>query len=85
MSAYDQGEDHDWVGGLVVDREHQGLGIGRAVVSLLVTRAREAGRSGISLSVDTANERARLLYRDLGFVESDERVDDEIVSRHALP
>jgi diamine N-acetyltransferase len=71
-----------WIGGLVVDALHQGRGVGRRIVELLIERLAEAaGAAGLALSYDPANAPARRLYASLGFVETGEREDDEVVAR----
>ncbi len=71
-----------WIGGLVVDAAHQGRGVGRRVVELLIERLAEpAGAAGLALSYDPGNAAARRLYASLGFVETGEREDDEVVAR----
>lgn len=52
--------------------EHQGSGIGTAVIRLVVAQARGAGRD-VSLRVLRVNDRARALYERLGFVVEQER------------
>ncbi len=73
-------DDSFWIGGLVVDERHQRRGYGRAAVEQLIDRARREGRS-VALSYEPENLTARALYRRLGFVETEEMVDDEIVAR----
>ena len=69
-----------WIGGLVIDRSQQGIGLGRAAVELLT--AWFAGRPDFTvtrLSYDPENVVAAGLYESLGFVPSGEWVDDEMV------
>ncbi len=58
----------DFIGGIFVDPEHQGQGIGRA----LIAHAR-ALRGGLELEVYTDNQQAMRFYRDLGFRELSRR------------
>ena len=82
-------EDHShWIGGLVIDAEHQGKGLGRATVQALCAlwEQEEPALSGTpyqqaALSVAPDNHTALGLYRSLGFVETGELSDDEIVLR----
>jgi len=55
---------------IAVELELRGAGIGTRLMHELVRRVREAGFSGLSLSVDPDN-RAIGLYRRLGFRETD--------------
>ena len=88
MWAVDTDDDSHWIGGLVIDAEHQGKGLGRAAVVALVTHweREEPSLSGTpyaqaALSVAPDNEGALGLYRSLGFVETGELSDDEVVLR----
>lgn len=80
MWAIDDEDDSFWIGGLVIDRRHQRRGYGRNVVVQLLGRA-ERERRQVALSYEPENVGARLLYRELGFVETGETVDGEIVAR----
>ena len=88
MWAVDPEDDSHWIGGLVIDAERQGAGLGRATVEALWTwwEREEPSLSGTSfrqaaLSVAPDNQGALGLYRSLGFVETGELSDDEIVLR----
>lgn len=73
-----------WIGGLVVDAAHQRQGIGRETVRQLRERLiAEPGTPNVALSYQTANTAARDLYLSLGFVETGEVEDDEVVARWA--
>jgi diamine N-acetyltransferase len=85
MWTIDPDEDAFWIGGLVVDRRHQGRGVGRAAVARLVAMAAATGARQVALSYEPANERARRVYADAGFRETGELVDDEVVARLDLP
>lgn len=84
MRGTDPADDSLWVGGLVVDSDQQGRGIGRAILDRLVERARAEGRSGLALSYAPDNVAARGLYLSCGFVETGEQEDDEVVARLPL-
>ncbi|GAA2867503.1 N-acetyltransferase [Actinoplanes cyaneus] len=71
-----------WIGGLVVDARHQRQGIGRELVRQLRERLiAEPGTPNVALSYQPANTGARALYLSMGFVETGEREDDEVVAR----
>ncbi|GIE76156.1 hypothetical protein Aph02nite_21060 [Actinoplanes philippinensis] len=73
-----------WIGGLVVDARHQRQGVGREVVRRLRERLiAEPGTPNVALSYQPANTAARGLYLSLGFVETGETEDDEVVARWA--
>lgn len=71
-----------WIGGVVVDAARQRTGIGRAMVGALMDRlAAEPDCGDVALSYVPENTAARALYASLGFVETGEMEDDEIVAR----
>jgi len=82
MWAVDPGDRSGWIGGLVIDRTRQRQGYGRATVEILTRRLFESESCGsCALSYSTDNSVARDLYLSLGFVETGEMEDDEVVAR----
>ncbi|HJQ30133.1 MAG TPA: GNAT family N-acetyltransferase [Rubrobacter sp.] len=82
MWGLNREEQSHWIGGLVIGAEHQGKGYGRtAMEALLHHLAAQPGYREAALSCDPENTVARRLYTSLGFVETGERVDDELVAR----
>src|SRR5665811_606796 len=76
------GDQSGWIGGLVIDQARQRKGFGRAAVEALTRRLLESGGCGsCALSYSPGNAAARDLYRALGFVETGEIEDDELVAR----
>jgi ribosomal protein S18 acetylase RimI-like enzyme len=63
-----------------VHPDHQGGGIGGAVVRQVITDADRRGRP-VELDVLTVNTRAQALYRRLGFVEQYRHGDDDVKIR----
>jgi len=64
----------DQIGGIFVDPEFRGLGLGRGVVDALVSDLAVRGR-GVSLFVKKINSVARSLYLSMGFcISRDYRV-----------
>ena len=71
-----------WIGGVVVDATKQRRGIGRALVIALRDRlAAVSGTPNVALSYSPDNTAARSLYRELGFVETGELAEHEVVAR----
>ncbi|SNY33545.1 GNAT family N-acetyltransferase [Paractinoplanes atraurantiacus] len=71
-----------WIGGLVVGEQHQRQGIGHAAVRKLRERLiAEPGTPNVALSYAADNTGARHLYRTLGFHETGETEDTELVAR----
>jgi diamine N-acetyltransferase len=87
MWGVDPEDDSHWLGGLVVAREHQGRGLGRAAVeAALALWEEEPELSGTpytqaALSVAPDNPKAIALYVSLGFIATGELSDDELVMR----
>lgn len=82
MWAVDDEDDSTWLGGLVIDSAHQGRGIGRATVMSLLRRFSSNGTVNVALSYEPDNVVARRLYADIGFEETGEMADDELVARY---
>jgi len=78
--------------GLAVAPDHQGRGIGRALVHAALDAARERGARKVTLRVLGPNAPARALYESCGFVVEGVRrdeflldgryVDDVLMARH---
>ncbi len=82
MWAVDPNDKSGWIGGLVIGRDHQRHGYGRAALLALLERLRrEQGCASAALSYAPENVAARSLYHALGFRETGEREDDELVAR----
>jgi diamine N-acetyltransferase len=82
MWGIDDADGSCWLGGVLVDAAHQGRGVGRAAVveALRVLRPR-VDCAGFALAYHPDNTVARSLYASLGFVETGEVDDDEVVAR----
>jgi diamine N-acetyltransferase len=85
MWAVDPADNSCWFGGIMIDQSCQRKGYGRhalqAAISML---AKEYSYVEFALSYQPENEIARHLYISLGFSETDEWEDDEIVARLSL-
>jgi diamine N-acetyltransferase len=88
MWAVDPEDYSHWFGGLVIDAERQREGLGRASVAALLAlwEDQEPALSGTpytqaALSVAADNGAALSLYRSLGFAETGEISEDELVLR----
>jgi diamine N-acetyltransferase len=71
-----------WIGGFQIDRRRQGRGHGRSALLALIEALRaKPGCREIVLTYLPGNAAARRLYASLGFLESGEMVEDEVVAR----
>ena len=85
MWGVDPADGATWLGGLIIGEAWQGRGLGGAAVRAAIERLHaEHGTRSFALSYDAANDRARRLYARLGFVETGETEDDELVARFTL-
>jgi diamine N-acetyltransferase len=82
MWGIDDADGSCWLGGVLVDAAHQGRGVGRAAIVEALRALRPRDRSaGFALAYHPDNTVARSLYASLGFVETGEVDDDEVVAR----
>ena len=82
MYGWDEEEGCHCLARLMVDRNYQGRGYGRAATEAVIERLRaEPGCRQIVLSVNPANASARALYESLGFVRTGEVAHGEEVMR----
>ena len=71
-----------WVLRLMVDAAYQGHGYGRAAMELAIQRMKALPDChGIAISDEAENEGARRLYASLGFRETGEIIEGEVVAR----
>jgi diamine N-acetyltransferase len=84
MWAVDTDDGSCWLGGILIDHKHQRKGYGRkAIQAAIATLADEHGFQNFALSYSADNP-AKDLYHKLGFTETDEWEDDEVVARLSL-
>jgi diamine N-acetyltransferase len=82
MWAVDPADQSCWLGGILVDQSQQRRGYGRqAIQAALAMLAAEHGHQNFALSYSPANSVAKSLYQSLGFAETGEQSDDEMVAR----
>ena len=85
MWAVDPSDHSGWLGALTIDRRRQGSGHGSAAVKAVLRMLKEEhGCTSAALSYSAANVGARRLYASLGFEETGELEDDELVARRPL-
>ena len=82
MYGWDEEEGCHSLARLMVDKNQQGKGYGRAATEAVIERLRaEPGCKQIVLSVNPANASAQALYASLGFVKTGEVSHGEEVMR----
>lgn len=71
-----------WLGGILIDKLEQRKGYGRKAVEAAITSLKaQTNTSDFALSYQAENSVARHLYKSMGFVETGEMEEDEIVAR----
>ena len=84
MWAIDPQDGSCWLGGFQIDAEWQGKGYGReAVQSTMNKVALEQNTRYFALSVQPENP-AKRFYESMGFIETEDWEEDEVVMRKAL-
>ena len=82
MWGIDDEDGSCWLGGVIVDAAHQGRGVGRAAMAQALATLRPRDEDdGFALAYHPQNTVAKGLYASLGFVETGETDDDEVVAR----
>jgi diamine N-acetyltransferase len=85
MWAIDPADGSCWLGAILVDQRMQKRGYGRRAVQAAIAMLGEKyGHRSFALSFQPSNLVARHFYSKLGFVETNEWEDDEIVARLSL-
>ncbi len=82
MWAVDPADGACWLGGIQIDRAWQRRGLGRQAINAALAMLEQVhGFRHFALSYQPANTVAARLYAGLGFVETGEWEDDEVVAR----
>jgi diamine N-acetyltransferase len=82
MYGYDEEEGCHYLGRLMIDKNQQGKGYGRAATEEVIRRLRaEPGCRQVALSVNPENRAAQALYKSLGFEKTGEVSHGEEVMR----
>ncbi|KOG33666.1 MULTISPECIES: GNAT family N-acetyltransferase [Streptomyces] len=81
MWAYDDEDGTHWIGGMIVNADEQGQGVGRLAVRALLRRlAALPDCREIRLSYHPDNAPAAALYKSLGFEPTGDFEDEEVVA-----
>jgi len=81
MWAVDPADGSCWLGGILIDQGHQRRGYGRqAIQAAIAMLAEKHDHRHFALSYSPDNP-AKQLYHALGFIETDEWEDNEVVAR----
>jgi len=84
MWAEDSEDGSCWLGGIMIDQNYQRKGYGRGAIQAAIAMLSEKhGYQQFALSYAPENT-AKHLYHRLGFVETNEWEDDEVVARLSI-
>lgn len=82
MWGIDEKDSSCWLGGILIDANHQGKGYGKQAVKATIDMLnRTLSYIAFALSYKPANVLAKRVYESVGFVETGEHEDDEVVAR----
>ena len=88
MFAFDENnedlEDKYWLWRFMIDQRWQGMGYGKAALSVIINYFREHNADIITLSTKESNTAALKLYHQFGFTENGQMNGDEIVLKLRL-
>ncbi|MBP5745546.1 MAG: GNAT family N-acetyltransferase [Lachnospiraceae bacterium] len=76
---YEDPLDRYWLWRFMIDRDHQGKGIGSEALKTIIGYFKDNGANNIRLSTKEDNTKALNLYRKAGFYDTGEMNDEEIV------
>ena len=71
-----------WLWRLLVDKSHQGFGVGTFAVTSVIERYRELGMQRLLTAWHPSEGNAGDFYRRFGFVETGEKIDEELVAEY---
>ena len=76
---YEDPNDRYWLWRLMIDESQQGKGYGTAALQVIIQYFRDHGANNIRLSTKETNTNALRMYRKVGFFDTGEMNDKEIV------
>ncbi len=85
MCADQTEEQRDpWLWRLLVDKSHQGFGVGTFALTAVIDRYRELGMRRILTAWHPGEGNAGDFYKKFGFIETGEKIDEETVAELKL-
>lgn len=78
MFAFDYQRDTFWLWRLMIGKEFQGRGDGKAVIPLIIQYFRDEEVTEVKLSTKPDNQSALTLYKGYGFIETGQLLEDEV-------
>jgi diamine N-acetyltransferase len=77
-------QEDPWIWRLLVDKSHQGFGVGSFAVQAAIIRYRELQLPRVLVSWKPTENNPSGFYRKLGFVETGENIEGEVVASFNL-
>ena len=71
-----------WLWRLLVDKSHQGFGVGTFAVTSVIERYRALGMQRVLTAWHPGEGNAGDFYKSFGFIETGERIGEEIVAEY---
>jgi diamine N-acetyltransferase len=71
-----------WLWRLLVDKSHQGFGVGTFTLTAVIERYRELGMQRVLTAWHPKEGNAAEFYKRFGFVETGEKIDEEVVAEY---
>lgn len=85
MCADQTGQQKDpWLWRLLVDKSHQGFGVGTFALNTVIERYRRLDMQRILTAWHPGEGNAGDFYKKFGFIETGEKIDEEIVAELML-
>jgi diamine N-acetyltransferase len=73
-----------WLWRLLVDKSHQGFGVGTFALNAVIERYRELGMKRVLTAWHPSEGNAGDFYKKFGFIPTGEKIDEEIVAELKL-
>lgn len=73
-----------WLWRLLVDKSHQGFGVGTFALTAVIERYRKLGMQRVLTAWHPGEGNARDFYKKFGFIPTGEKIDEEIVAELLL-
>ena len=73
-----------WLWRLLVDKSHQGVGVGTFALTAVIERYRELGMQRVLTAWHPGEGNAGDFYKRFGFIETGEKIEEEIVAELKL-
>ena len=84
MYAKDPDDGMYYINRFNIDEKHQGKGCGRKALELLLSQLKESGVESVDIIHKPDNDIAIKLYKSLGFELTEEKLNDDVISRMNL-